>query len=85
MCLFAYLSACLFFKCLDYSRTNEQIFIKNVLWVGAGQRKKLPIWGKDLDHISDTKIHEYSEVPFSMYFDDSGFLLNISSKAMNKF
>ena len=31
VCFFVYLSAC--FWCLDYSRTNEQIFIKN-LWVG---------------------------------------------------
>ena len=29
VCFFVYLSAC--FWCLDYSRTNEQIFIKNYL------------------------------------------------------
>ena len=52
-CLFV----CLFW-CLDYSRTNEQIFIK-ILWVGPGQRKKLLIFGKDLDHIVDTKNHEF--------------------------
>ena len=28
VCFFVYLSAC--FWCLDYSRTNEQIFIKNL-------------------------------------------------------
>ena len=28
VCFFVYLSAC--FCCLDYSRTNEQIFIKNL-------------------------------------------------------
>ena len=50
--------------CLDYSKTNEQIFIKN-LWVGPDQRKKLL---KDLDLIMDTKNHEFSEVHFSMYF-----------------
>ena len=50
--------------CLDYSKTNEQIFIKN-LWVEPDWRKKLL---KDLDLIMDTKNHEFSEVPFSMYF-----------------
>ena len=54
------LSICLF-SCLDYSRTNEQIFIKNFMWVGPSQRK-------DFDYILDTKNHEFSEVPFSMYF-----------------
>ena len=37
------LSLCLIFflcVCLDYSRSNEQIFIKN-LWIGPGQRKNL--------------------------------------------
>ena len=52
VCFFVYLSAC--FWCLDYSRTNEQIFIKN-LRVGPGERKKLLIFGKDVDHILDTK------------------------------
>ena len=54
---------CLFFVCLGYSRTNEHIFIKNVLWAGTGQRKKLLILVKDLDHILDIK-NEFSEVPF---------------------
>ena len=54
---FVYLSVC--FWCLDYSRTNEHIFIK-ILWVGPGQRKKLLIFGKDLNHILDTKNHEFS-------------------------
>ena len=56
MFLCAFLSICLSvcFWCLDYSRTNEQIFIK-ILWVGPGQRKKLLILGKDLDHILDIK------------------------------
>ena len=44
--------------CLDYPRTNGQIFIKIFLWVGPGQRKKLLIFGKDLDHILDTKNRE---------------------------
>ena len=38
VCLFVGLSV---FWCLDYSRINEQIFIKKILWVGPGQRKKL--------------------------------------------
>ena len=38
VCLFVCLSV---FWCLDYSRINEQIFIKKLLWVGPGQRKKL--------------------------------------------
>ena len=62
--------------CLDYSKTNEQIFIKN-LWVGPDRKKKLL---KDLDLIMDTKNHEFSEVPFSMYFNDFSFLLDISMK-----
>ena len=53
-----------FCVCLDYSKTNEQIFIKN-LWVEPDRIKKLL---KDLDLIMDTKNHEFSEVPFSMYF-----------------
>ena len=56
MFLFAYLSRFFFFffflcVCLDYSKTNEQIFIKN-LWVEPDRRKKLL---KDLDLIMDTK------------------------------
>ena len=76
-----------FFWCLDYSRANEQIFIKKILWVGPGQRKELHVltFGKDLNHILDTKIHEFSEVPFAMYFNYFGFLLDISSKVMNNF
>ena len=31
-----------------------------ILWVGPGQRKKLLIFGKDLDHILDTKNQEFS-------------------------
>ena len=38
VCLFVCLSV---FLCLDYSRINEQIFIKKFLRVGPGQRKKL--------------------------------------------
>ena len=38
VCLFVCLSV---FWCLGYSRINEQIFIKKILWVGPGQRKKL--------------------------------------------
>ena len=59
MFMCAFLPICLFFWCLDYSRTNEQIFIK-ILWVGPGQRKKLLIFVKDVDHILDTKNHEFS-------------------------
>ena len=62
--------------CLDYSKTNEQIFIKN-LWVGPDQRKKLL---KDLDLIMDTKNPEFSEVPFQCIFNDFSFLVDISMK-----
>ena len=82
VCFFVYLSAC--FWCLDYSRTNEQIFIKN-LWVGPGERKKLLIFGKDVDHILDTKKSWIFIGPISMYFNDFSFLLHISSKVINKF
>ena len=62
--------------CLDYSKTNEQIFIKN-LWVGPDRRKKLL---KDLDLIMDTKNPEFSEVPFQCIFNDFSFLLDIYMK-----
>ena len=55
-----------------------------ILWVGPGQGKKLLIFGKDLDHILDTKNHEFIG-PISIYFNDFSFLLDISSKVMNKF
>ena len=40
------------------------------LWVGSLQREKLLIWGKDLDHIIETKKknHEFPEVLFLKYF-----------------
>ena len=64
MFLCTFLSICLSvcFWRLPYFRTNEQIFIKKdrTLWVGPCQRKKLLIFGKDLDHILDTKNHEFS-------------------------
>ena len=40
VCLFVCLFCVWVCVCLDYSRTNEQIFIKK-LWVGPDQRKKL--------------------------------------------
>ena len=64
--------------CFDYSRINEKIFIKNCLWVGAGQRKKL--LKKDLYLIFDIKIQEFSEVPFQCIFNEFGSLLDISLK-----
>ena len=36
---------------LDDAKTNEQIFIKIIMWVGPGQRKKLLIFFKDLYHL----------------------------------
>ena len=59
VCFFVYLSVCVW--CLDYSRTNEQIFITNFVdktW--SKEQIKLLIFGKDLDHILDTKNHEFS-------------------------
>ena len=53
--------------CLDYPRTNGQIFIKK-LWEGPGQRKKLLIFGKNLNHILDTKKNgEFSKIPFLIF------------------
>ena len=73
MFLCACLSICLsvwffFFWSLDYSRTNEQVFLNIFLSVGPGQRKKLQIFVKDLDYILDTKKIMNFQVPFSMYF-----------------
>ena len=51
---FVYLSVC--FWCLDYSRTN---FIKN--FVGrTWSKEEVTNFGKDVDHILDTKNHEFS-------------------------
>ena len=58
--------------CLDYSRSNEQIFIKN-WWIGPGQRIWIFFW-------IQKKNHEFSEVPFQCIFNDFGFLLDISMK-----
>ena len=65
-------SLCLIFfcVCLDYSRSNEQIFIKN-WWIGPGQRKNL---------LKEGSGSEFSEVPFQCIFNDFGFLLDISMK-----
>ena len=49
--------------CLGYSKTNEQIFIKN-LWVEPDRRKKLL---KDLDLIMYTKNHEFSGPLFNVF------------------
>ena len=46
-CVLVCLCVCLFF--------GEQIFIKKILWEGPGQRKKLHILGKVLDHFLDKK------------------------------
>ena len=75
-CLSICLSVC--FWCLDYSRINEQIFIKIFLWIGPGQRKKL--LKERSGSYMDTKIQEFSEVPFQCIFNEFGFLFDISSK-----
>ena len=77
-CLFL----CLIFflcVCLDYSRSNEQIFIKN-WWIGPGQRKNLLKEGSGSSFGYKKKNHEFSEVPFQCIFNDFGFLLDISMK-----
>ena len=66
--------------CLDYSRSNEQIFIKN-WWIGPGQRKNLLKEGSGSSFgYKKKKNHEFSEVPFQCIFNDFGFLLDISMK-----
>ena len=70
VCLFVCLSV---FWCLDYSRINEQIFIKKFLWVETGQRKKL-------QKERSGSYFEFSEVPFQCIFNEFGFLLDSSSK-----
>ena len=76
-CLSICLSVC-FLGCLDYSRINEQIFIKKFLWVIPGQRKKL------LKERSGSyfgyKNSRIFEVPFQCIFNEFGFLHDISSK-----
>ena len=84
-----FLCVCLFvsefFLCVDYSRSNEQIFIINFMWEDPGQRKKLLIFVKDMDHILDTKkIMTFLRSHFQCIFSDFGFLLDISSKVLKK-
>ena len=71
--------------CLDYSRTNEHIFI---FFVGRTYPKKdsTNFWERFGSYFSykKKKNHKFSEVLFSMYFNDLRFLLDISSKVMNK-
>ena len=74
------LSICLsVFWCLDYSRINEQIFIKKIFvcrtWPTEEVTKR-KIW--ILFWIQ--KFQEFSEVPFQCIFNEFGFLLDISSK-----
>ena len=61
-----------FFVCFNSltvtTKKNYPDFFFFFLWVGPGQRKKLLISGKDLDHILDTKNREFSKIPFFMYF-----------------
>ena len=74
-----------FFWCLDYSRTNEQIFIKIVV---------SRTWSKEVvtnfqerlrsNEVYIQKIMNFID-PISMYFNDFSFLLDICSKVMNKF
>ena len=61
--------------CLDYSRTNEQIFIKK-LWVGSDQRKKL-LKERSGSYYGYKKIMNF-QVPFQTFFNDFSFLLDIS-------
>ena len=83
MFLCVHLSIYLFFGVLITPKLmNTSLYF---LWVGSVQRKKLLILGEDLHHIIDTKNHEFSKVLFLMFFNDFSFLLDISSKVMNKF
>ena len=73
-----------FFWCLDYSRTNEQICIK--IFVGRTWSKEevTNFWEKPRSYFGYKKITIFIG-PISMYFNDFSFLLDISSKVMNKF
>ena len=62
---------------LDYSRTNEQMFIKNFVgrtWPKEEVTKKRKIY--ILFWIQNN--HEFSGVPFKCIFNDFSFLLDIS-------
>ena len=67
------------FWCLDYSRINEQIFIKNFLWVGPGQRKKL-LKERSGSYFGYKKIKNFQRSHFNVFFNEFAFLLDISSK-----
>ena len=74
-CLSICLSVC-FFWCLDYSRINEQIFIKKI-FVGRTWPKEEVTKRKIWILFWIQKNQEFSEVPFQCIFNDFGFLLDI--------
>ena len=88
LCFCVLLANLSFFWCLDYSRTNEQIFIKIVVsrtWSREvvtnfqerlGSNEFMIFWIQKIMNFIG---------PISMYFNDFSFLLDISSKVMNKF
>ena len=44
------------------------LYKKILCWKALAKGREVLIFGKDMDYILDTKNHEFSEVPFSMYF-----------------
>ena len=70
VCLFVCLSV---FWCLDYSRINEQIFVKK--FVGRTWPKEEVIKRKIWILFWIQKNQEFSEVPFQCIFNEFGFLL----------
>ena len=73
-CLSGFFCVCVC-VCLDYSRTNEQIFIKK--FVGRPDRRKKLLKERSGSYFGYKKNHE---VPFQCIFNDFGFLLDISMK-----
>ena len=70
------LSLCLIFLCvcLDYSRSNEQIFIKN-WWIGPGQRKNLLKEGSGSSFGYKKKIMNFQRSHFNVFLMTLAFYL----------
>ena len=57
------------------------------MWIQPGQRKKGLNFAENLEHILNTKIPKFLQIPFSiMYFQiDFGFLVDSIPKVMSGF
>ena len=81
-CLSICLSVC--FWCLDYSRINEQIFIKKCLWIGPGQKKKL-LKERSGSYFGYKKIKNFQRSHFNVFLMNLAFYLIFLRKLIYMF